>query len=87
MLLSAISAFAGMLIPAVAGWLAWPANILLTYILDVVRLFSGIPGIFQHRSITTYGMVTFYCIVLLAVLGLHKHKRLQQATNTLDVVK
>ncbi len=75
MLLSAVAAFAGMLAPAIAGWLAWPANILLTYILDVVHLLSSIPGIFQRRSITTAGMIYFYSIVLLLVLILHGRKR------------
>ena len=86
MLLSAVAAGAGMLAPAIAGWLAWPANILLTYILDVVRLFASIPGIFQRRSITTIGMVTFYAIILLIVLIFQKHKTPRNAILT-DVNK
>lgn len=74
MLLSAVAAAAGMLAPAVAGWLAWPANLLLTYILDIVRLFSSIPGIFLHRTISTPSMLYFYGLVLLVFAAFHKHK-------------
>lgn len=74
MLLSAVAAGAGMLIPAIAGWLAWPANLLLTYILDVVKTLSGIPGIFLHRSISTVSMLVLYASALLAVIIAHKRE-------------
>ncbi len=83
MLLSAIAAAAGMLIPAFAGWLAWPANNLLTYMLDVAHLLSGLPSIFLHRSISLQAMLGFYAAVLLLFLGLHKHhNRLKTAIIT-----
>ena len=72
MLLSAIAAAAGMWLPAVAGWLAWPANLLLTYILDIVHIFASIPGIFLHRSVSILGMLYFYGLVLLVFLVAHK---------------
>lgn len=75
MLVSAIAAFAGMLVPEIAGWLAWPANILLTYILDIVHLFSDIPGMFQRRSIGPAGMIYFYLMVLILVLTLKGRKK------------
>ena len=58
--------------PAVAGWFAWPANLVLTYILDNVHVLSGIPGIFLHRSISTPAMLYFYSFVLLILAGLQK---------------
>lgn len=72
MLLSAAAAFAGMLIPSLAGWIAWPANWLLTYILDVVRLLSAIPGIFLHRSISGAVMLYFYSLVLLLTVAAYR---------------
>ncbi|MBI2285659.1 ComEC/Rec2 family competence protein [Candidatus Saccharibacteria bacterium] len=74
MMFSAIAAAAGMLIPAAAGWFAWPANLLLTYILDVARLLAGIPGIFLHRSINTWAMLGLYGSILLGVVIIHRRK-------------
>lgn len=76
MLLSAVAAAAGMLMPVAAGWFAWPANLLLTYILDIVHLFSSIPGIFLHRTISTPAMLYFYGLVLLAFGAAHKHRQI-----------
>lgn len=80
MLLSAVAAGAGMIVPAIAGWFAWPANILLTYILDTVRGLSSIPGIFLKRSISMASMIYFYSIVMILLLVLHRHKRENPAT-------
>jgi competence protein ComEC len=74
MLLCAVAAFAGMLVPSFAGWLAWPANWLLTYILDVIRLMSAIPGIFLRRSISPTTMIYFYVLVLLLTLIAYRQK-------------
>ena len=75
MLLSAIAAAGGMWLTPVAGWLAWPANLLLTYILDIAHWFSSIPSIFLHRSISTFSMLGFYGAVLIFVLAIHKHRK------------
>ena len=74
MLLSTVAAGAGMLVPAMAGWFAWPANLLLTYILDIVRLFASIPGIFLHRSISPASMLYFYALVLIVLAATHKQQ-------------
>lgn len=74
MLLSAVAGVAGMLAPAVAGWFAWPANLLLTYILDIVHLFAAIPSIFLRRSISTPSMLYFYGLVLLVIAVIHKQQ-------------
>ena len=74
MLLSTVAAGAGMLVPAMAGWFAWPANLLLTYILNIVRLFSAIPSIFLRRSISMASMLYFYALVLLVLAAVHKQR-------------
>lgn len=74
MLLSAIAAFAGMLIPAVAGWLAWPANLLLTFMLDIIRMMAAIPSALLHQSIGLDVMLAFYAVVLVIVFILHHRK-------------
>lgn len=83
MLFSAIAAVAGMLAAPLAGWFAWPANLLLTYILDVVYLFSAIPGIFLHRSISTVSMLYFYALVILVFAAAHKQLKTKN-TRMLD---
>ena len=83
MLLSAVAAGAGMLIAPFAGWLAWPARLLLTYILDLIHLLSTIPSIFLQRSISTYVMIGFYVCVILVTFALRKHQvRLKNAITT-----
>jgi competence protein ComEC len=43
MLLGLLAGLGGMLVPVIAGWLAWPAATLLTYMLDIAALLSKIP--------------------------------------------
>ncbi|MEX1059095.1 MAG: ComEC/Rec2 family competence protein [Candidatus Saccharimonadales bacterium] len=74
MLFAAIAAGAGMLLPTIAGWFAWPANLLLTYILDVARGLSGIPGIFLHRSVSIFGMLGLYSSILIAMLLVQRRR-------------
>jgi competence protein ComEC len=74
MLFAAVAAGAGMLIPAFAGWFAWPANILLTYMLDVARLLSSIPGVFLHRSVSLAVMLSLYGVILIALLLVQRRR-------------
>jgi len=43
MLLCLFAGLGGMLVPVIAGWLAWPATMLLTYMLDAAALLSKMP--------------------------------------------
>lgn len=61
MLCSVVAGLAGMWIGAVAGWLAWPARIVLTYMLDLARILSRIPGVFlQNLSFSLAQMLWAY---------------------------
>lgn len=74
MLLCSIAGLSGMLLPLAAGWLAWPAKELLTYMLDVSALLSRIPHSFiQHLSLGLGLLLAFYGMVLLIVFIL-RHK-------------
>lgn len=66
MLLALTAGVAGMVLPALAGWLAWPANGLMTYMLDVANLLSRIP----HAFIQNIGFSLAYMVVSYAVIGL-----------------
>jgi competence protein ComEC len=71
MLLSLIAGLAGMFAPMVSGWLAWPATLVLNYMLDASRLLAKLPHSFiENHYIGTalmlaiYGVVVFVCLVL-----------------------
>lgn len=69
MLLCAVAGVAGALIPQLAGWLAWPATILLTYILDVVHLLSKIPSASVAAALNTPEMIGSYALILLIFIA------------------
>jgi competence protein ComEC len=82
MLLGLIAGLGGMFIPALAGWLAWPAKYLLTYMLDIANLLSRIPHAFVQNvgfsltyMIISYGAIAFVCFTLW-------HKTRQNGTIT-----
>lgn len=61
MLLSLVAGLTGMLLPAVAGWLAWPAKLLLTYMLDIAHILSQIPRVFvQNLSLPITSLAFLY---------------------------
>jgi competence protein ComEC len=73
MLLAAVAGAAGAVIPQFAGWLALPARLLLTYMLDIVHLLANLPSALVHRSISTAYMLAIYATVA-AVLLVVYHK-------------
>ena len=71
MLLSVTAGFGGMLIPAAAGWIAWPAKWLMTYMLDAASLLSQVPHAFVENigfsaasMAVSYVAAGFVCVVL-----------------------
>ncbi len=65
MLFSFVAGLAGSLIPSLAGWLAWPAKWLLTYLLDMAGLVARIPRMRFAADITAAVMVIMYVTILL----------------------
>lgn len=74
MLLTTVAGLAGMLLPALAGWFAWPARLLLTYMLDVVNILSKVPHAFvQNLSLPLAQMLAMYGLIAAGALALwHK---------------
>jgi competence protein ComEC len=60
----------GMLTPFISGWIAWPARVLLTYMLDVIGLLAQVPHALSHRTLSAaymlvlYAVVSFICLLL-----------------------
>lgn len=67
MILALVAGLAGMFIPAVAGWFAWPAKLLLTYMLDVARVLARIPHVVGTYVLSGQGLVWLYGIELFVV--------------------
>lgn len=72
MILSAVAATAGAVIPQLAGWLAFPAHILLTYMLDVVHVLANLPSVFIRRGIGLPYMLAIYGIVLIVLSSAYR---------------
>lgn len=68
MLLTLVAGLGGMLVPQIAGWLALPARLLLTYMLDIVALFSRIPFAVAHPQINSLAMVMLYGVIIFLTL-------------------
>ena len=61
MLLSTIAGLAGMLASQLAGWIAWPAKLLLSYMLDISHVLAGLPHIFaQNLALSLTQMLLWY---------------------------
>jgi ComEC/Rec2-related protein len=67
MLFCAVAGIAGMYMPTLAGWFAWPATSLLTFILDVVQALASFPISLLHLSISPAFMASFYLMVLITI--------------------
>ncbi|HSH55286.1 MAG TPA: ComEC/Rec2 family competence protein, partial [Candidatus Limnocylindrales bacterium] len=84
MLLAVIAGLAGMLIAPLAGWIAWPAVVVLTYMLDVAHLLATIPHVFvENLYISLAGMILLYSIVLFMNLVLYSRLKRDRAILTL----
>ena len=71
MLASLVAGLGGMCLPALAGWLAWPARMVLTYMLDIATLLSRVPHAFiEHIGFgmpalcVSYASLGFVCLIL-----------------------
>lgn len=83
MLLAVIAGLAGVLITPLAGWVAWPAVVILTYMLDTAHLLASIPHVFvEQLYISLAGMFLLYGIVLLVNLVLYSRVKQDRAILT-----
>lgn len=68
MLLALIAGLGGMFLPIISGLIAWPARILMTYMLDIVQLISRIPHALVSRELTLGFMLYLYGCICVFVL-------------------
>lgn len=68
MLLCLFAGLAGMIVPVVAGWFAWPAQVLLNYMLDTSHVLAGVPGVFkEHIGLSLTLMISWYIGIVVFV--------------------
>jgi hypothetical protein len=82
-----VAGLAGMLAAPLAGWFAWPARLLLTYMLDIAHLLARLPHIFvQNLSLPSAEMIGAYLLVALMTWVLwNKTKHLKNDTITEEI--
>lgn len=88
MLLGVIAGLAGTLAGSVAGWFAWPAVLLLNYMLDTAHLLAGLPHIFvEGIGLSLTQMLLLYgCVCgLTAVLWRKTRLRSGIITDTTQI--
>lgn len=68
MLFSLFAGVAGIFMPILSGLVALPAFIVLTYMLDVVNLFSRVPGASIDRTLSLFSMIFLYVIIVFVTL-------------------
>ncbi|HVV66921.1 MAG TPA: ComEC/Rec2 family competence protein [Candidatus Saccharimonadales bacterium] len=83
MLLGTLAGIAGMFAPPLAGWVAWPARFLLTYMLDVAHVLSRVPHVFvQQIGFTVQEMMVVYAVIALLMVSVGFKARSKNGTIT-----
>lgn len=78
--LTLVAGLAGMLIPQISGWFAWPTRVLLTYMLDMVSLLSRVPHALRQQLLKLWQMLLLYGFIMAWTLVLWHKTRVKNAT-------
>jgi competence protein ComEC len=62
MLFALVAGVAGMIAAPIVGWLAWPARLVLTYMLDIVANLSRVPHALSKQSLAAWQMIALYSL-------------------------
>lgn len=85
MLTTFIAGLAGMLVPAYAGWLAWPATLVLSFMTEVIEILAKIPWALQQIDMSWLQLATLYAS--LAALMLVMRTKLKQRLDGVEVIE
>ncbi|HEX9594773.1 MAG TPA: ComEC/Rec2 family competence protein [Candidatus Saccharimonadales bacterium] len=85
MLTTFLAGLAGMFIPALAGWLAWPAQIILTFMVDIINILAKVPWALKEMATSSQQMLMIYLAIFALILGLRRHHA--QALNAAEVIE
>jgi competence protein ComEC len=88
MLLGLTAGLAGMLSASIAGWLSWPAVLLLNYMLDLAHLLAGLPHVFaQGIGLSLIQMLGLYVGIALTCLSLWYKSRKSAIITEMNQLK
>jgi competence protein ComEC len=74
-----VAGLGGMLLPAFAGWLAWPALLLLGFMDKLIDGFAALPWAGTHEQFSLPAMLMAYAVIMLATAILHRRTRTSRA--------
>ena len=78
MLLAMVAGMTGMAAGSIAGWFAWPAAVLLTYMLDIAHALARIPHVFvQNVNLSLGQMLNMYLVIVVITISLWFKSRLK----------
>lgn len=87
---SFVAGLAGMLVPAFAGWFAWPAMLLLGFIDKLIHAFAALPWAGRQDQLSLPAMLIMYTVILAVILILKKanfrHHRPETTVRLLEPV-
>jgi competence protein ComEC len=72
MAVSFAAGLAGMIIPAFAGWIAWPAMIVLWLITGAIDQFAALPWAGRTDHLSLPAMLTMYTLILILTIALKR---------------
>ena len=72
MAVSFVAGLAGMLIPAFAGWLAWPAMLVLGFITMAIDQFAGLPWAGRADGISLTVMLVMYALIFIGTIAIKR---------------
>lgn len=64
MLLSFTAGLAGLAWPILGGWFAWPARLVLGYMVEVINLLAGVPRASVVRYTSLWQMLVLYAVLM-----------------------
>jgi competence protein ComEC len=86
MLVALVAGLAGAYLPLVSGWLAWPARVLLTYMLDIAAVLAKMPHALLHGALTILQLAGLYGVILMTTTVIWRKNAIKRAIIT-DVEK
>lgn len=87
MLFGTVAGVAGMVCAPLAGWVAWPAVLVLNYMLDVAHLLASLPHTFvQNQYISVGSMTLAYGLILGFMASLHHKTKAQKPATITDIL-
>lgn len=85
MLLTFFAGLAGMLVPYISGWFAWPADFILTFMIDAIRLMAEVPWALKQVDTNWIQAGVFYAIV--GFVSLIMYKKTRKRLNAAEVIE